>query len=80
MTWEIAVGFCSIIGTFSAVMQVVIKINKTLMGLDDSVKQLKKFMEKQSRKNEDFGKILSQHEIRLMRLEDLAGEVSNGKA
>lgn len=80
MTWEIAVGIFTIVGAFSAVMQTVLKVNKTLIGLDESVKQLKKFMERQSKKNEDFGKRLAQHEIRLMRLEDVGKEVSNGKS
>ena len=37
--------------------------------LDDSVRQLTRFMEKQSEKNHGFGKLLSEHEIRLIRLE-----------
>ena len=80
MTWEIAVGIFTLVGAFSAVMQVVMKVNKTLVGLDDSVKQLKKFMEKQARKNEDFVKKLAQHELRLSRLEGTGGDSANGKA
>ena len=70
MTWEIAVGFFTIISTFSAILSSVMKVNRTLTQLDDSVRQLKDFMERQSDKNEAFGKILTQHEIRLLRLED----------
>ena len=70
MTWEIAVGFFTIVSTFSAVLSSVMKVNRTLTQLDDSVRQLKDFMERQSDKNEAFGKILTQHELRLMRLED----------
>ncbi len=70
MTWEIAVGFFTIISTFSAVLSSVMKVNRTLTQLDDSVRQLKDFMERQSDKNETFGKILTQHELRLLRLED----------
>ena len=70
MTWEIAVGFFTIISTFSAVLSSVMKVNRTLTQLDDSVRQLKDFMERQSDKNEAFGKILTQHELRLLRLED----------
>ena len=80
MTWEIAVGMFTIVGAFSAVMQVCMKVNKTLVCLDDSVKQLKKFMEKQARKNEDFVKKLAQHELRLSRLEDSAKETDNERA
>ena len=70
MTWEIAVGFFTIISTFSAVLSSVMKVNRTLTQLDDSVRQLKDLMERQSDKNEAFGKILTQHELRIMRLED----------
>lgn len=69
MTWEIAVGFFTILSSFLAAMSVVVKVNRTLTRLDDSVRQLHYFMEKQSAKNHDFGKILSGHEIRLVRLE-----------
>jgi len=55
MTWEIAVGFFTIISTFSAVLSSVMKVNRTLTQLDDSVRQLKDFMERQSDKNEAFG-------------------------
>ncbi len=70
MTWEIAVGFFTIISSFIAAMSVVVKVNRTLTMLDDSVKQLKIFMEKQSSKNHNFGKILSKHELRIIRLEN----------
>lgn len=70
MTWEIAVGFFTILSSFIAAMGVVVKVNRTLTMLDDSVKQLKIFMEKQSMKNHDFVKILSKHELRLVRLEN----------
>jgi septal ring factor EnvC (AmiA/AmiB activator) len=80
MTWEIAVGIFTLVGAFSAVMQVVMKVNKTLVGLDDSVKQLKKFMERQAKKNEDFLKKLAQHELRLSRLEESGKESTNGKS
>ena len=70
MTWEIAVGFFTILSSFLAAMSAVVKVNRTLTMLDDSVKQLKIFMEKQSSKNHDFGKILSRHELRLLRLEN----------
>ena len=69
MTWEIAVGFFTILSSFLAAMSVVVKVNRTLTMLDDSVRQLKIFMEKQSAKNHGFGKLLSEHEVRLIRLE-----------
>ena len=69
MTWEIAVGFFTILSSLIAAMGVVVKVNRTLTMLDDSVRQLTRFMEKQSDKNHDFGRLLSEHEIRLIRLE-----------
>ena len=69
MTWEIAVGFFTIVSAFVYAMSIVIKINRTLTMLVDSVKQLTRFMERQSEKNHDFGRHLSDHEIRLVRLE-----------
>ena len=69
MTWEIAVGFFTILPSLIAAMGVVVKVNRTLTMLDDSVRQLTRFMEKQSGKNHDFGRLLSEHEIRLIRLE-----------
>ncbi len=74
MTWETAVGFFTVLSSFIAAMGVVVKVNRTLTMLDDSVKQLKLFMEKQSSKNHDFGKILSKHELRLIRLENARKE------
>ena len=70
MTWEIAVGFFTILSSFLAAMSAVLKVNRTLTRLDDSVRQLKVFMEKQSLTNHDFVKILSKHELRLVRLEN----------
>ena len=70
MTWEIAVGFFTIVTSFLAAMSAVVKVNRTLTMLDDSVRQLTRFMERQSEKNHGFGKLLSEHEIRLIRLED----------
>ena len=77
MTWEIAVGFCTILSSLIAAMSVVVKVNRTLTMLDDSVRQLTRFMEKQSEKNHDFGKLLSEHEIRLIRLESAGKDGDN---
>ena len=75
MTWEIAVGFFTIISSFSAVLSSVMKVNKTLTQLDSSVRELRSFMERQVDKNEAFVKILTQHELRILRLEDAREEV-----
>lgn len=69
MTWEIAVGFFSIVSAFFAVMKVVVRINKTLVSLDLSVSRLNEYMERQSAKNEKIFNSLDNHERRLARLE-----------
>lgn len=67
---ELIVSVFTIIPALLAVMGVVVKVNRTLTMLDDSVKQLTVFMEKQSSRNHRFGRQLTEHEIRLARLED----------
>ena len=51
MTWEIAVGLFTIVSAFVAVMNIVVRINKTLTMLDMSVNRLNESMKHQSEKN-----------------------------
>lgn len=73
MTWEIAVGIFGIISAFIAVMNVVVKINSTLSKLESAVVQLKETMEHQSDKNTHFYTELSEHEKRIIMLENQWG-------
>ncbi len=70
MTWEITVGFFTIISAFIGVMKVVVNVNRALTALESAVKELKAYMEKQSGKNELFGDRLSDHEQRIVKLEE----------
>jgi hypothetical protein len=69
MTWEIAVGMFGIISAFIAVMNIVVKVNSTLLKLESAVVQLKATMEHQSDKNAHFYTELSEHEKRISVLE-----------
>ncbi len=70
MTWEILLGLFTIISAFIAVFNIVVRVNKTLCSLEVIVKQIKECIEKQSQKNGVFFNRLSEHEIRLTKLED----------
>lgn len=70
MMVETVISIFAVIPALIAIMGVVVKVNRTLTMLDDSVKQLTVFMEKQSSRNHNFGRQLTEHEIRLARLED----------
>jgi len=70
MTWEIVLGLFAILSAFIAVFNVVVRVNKTLCSLEAVVKQIKECMERQSEKNGVFFQRLSEHEIRLTRIED----------
>ena len=70
MTWEITVGLFTLISAFIAVMNIVVKVNRTLTALESAVKRLTEYMEKQSTKNNNFYKQLSDHETRISILEE----------
>lgn len=70
MTWEIALGIFALIAAFIPVINVVVKVNKTLCSLEIVVKQIQEWIEDQSAKNGIFYTRLSEHEIRLTKIED----------
>ncbi len=70
MTWEIAVGIFALIAAFIPILNVVVKVNKTLCSLEIVVKQIQECIEDQSAKNGIFYTRLSEHEIRLTKIED----------
>ena len=72
MTWEIIVGFTTLITAFVPVFSVVLKLNRSLVALEEAVKQLRSYMEKQSTRNHGFSDRLLDHERRLVRLESEA--------
>ena len=46
MTWEIMSGLIVLSGAFISVMNVVIRVNRTLVSLEKTVQSLKEYMEK----------------------------------
>jgi hypothetical protein len=70
MTWEITLGIFAILSAFIAVFNIVVRVNRTLCSLEVVVKQIKECMERQSEKNGLFFNRLSDHDIRLTRIED----------
>lgn len=70
MTWEIALGFFSLVSAFTAVMKIVVKVNRTLTSLEAAVNRLNEHIGGQTVKNEKIFEKLGKHEIRLIRLED----------
>lgn len=70
MTWEIALGIFAIMTAFVPVINIVVRVNKTLCSLEVVVKQIKECIERQSEKNGFFFTRLSEHDIRLTKIED----------
>ena len=70
MTWEIALGIFAMLSAFIAVLNIVVRVNKTLCSLEVVVKQIKECLAHQSEKNSQFFNRLSEHDIRLTRIED----------
>lgn len=69
MTWEIAVGLFTLASAFIAVMNVVVRVNKTLTALDISVKNLDETVKRQSDTNEEIFYRLAKQERRIIMLE-----------
>ncbi len=70
MTWEIALGIFAMLSAFVAVFNIVVRVNKTLCSLEAVVKQIKECLDRQSEKNGVFFSKLSEHDIRLTKIED----------
>ena len=54
MTWEIITGFTVLLGAVISIMNVVVKVNRSLISLEETVRQLRAYMERQGTKNEHF--------------------------
>ena len=74
MTWEIVVGIVTLVSALCSVISVVLRVNRTLVSLEDAVKELRTFMEGQCRENQTVRKILSNLDRRLSRLEGLRND------
>ncbi len=73
MTWEILVGLTTLLTPFLSVMSVVVKVNRSLVSLENAVKQMTATLEKQHKKNGSFATQLSDHEKRILLVETLLG-------
>ena len=69
MSWEIAVGIATMIGALCAVLEVILRVNRSLISLESAVNQLLQFMSGQSERNNRFEKTLNRHEQRILLLE-----------
>ena len=69
MTWDIVLGICTLSAALLPILSVVLKLNRSLVALEEAVKQLRTYMEKQSERNHGFSDRLLDHERRLVRLE-----------
>lgn len=70
MTWEIVVGLLSLIGSLIAVMNVVVRVNRSLTTLEAAVKRLDDTVRGQTGKNRDFYDRIGDHETRIALLEN----------
>ncbi len=54
MTWEIISGFTVLIGAVISVMNIVVKVNRTLINLEAAVRSLTGYMKAQEKRNGHF--------------------------
>lgn len=69
MTWEIMAGLITLVSALIAVMNVVVRVNRTLTALEAAVGQLDLTVREQSAKNRSFYDRLGDHETRISLLE-----------
>ena len=72
MTWEILSGFAVLLGAVISIMNIVVKVNKSLISLEETVRSLKVYMEKQDIKNGHFYDELNILDKRVTLLEERA--------
>lgn len=79
MAFQIIAGITALLTATLSVMGIVSKVGRALASLEEAVKQLKQFMESQSKKNSGFLKQIVEQERRIALLEAYVfrgGEVS----
>ncbi len=69
MSIELIAGLGTILTALVSLLGVVIRASRTLVALEEAVKQLKSFMENQSKKNNGFLKQIVDHERRISQIE-----------
>lgn len=78
MTFELIAGVTAALTAFLSVMGIVSKIGRALASLEEAVKQLRQFMESQSKKNSGFLKQIVEQERRIALLESCIFSKSQG--
>ena len=69
ISWEAIVGICTLATTFTAVLKLILRINRTLTTLEETVRCLQLYLRDYMLRIEQIGRKLEQHEIRLVKLE-----------
>lgn len=69
MTFEFIAAITALVTVFISVMGIVSRVGRALASLEEAVKQLKQFMESQSKKNSGFLKQIVEQERRIALLE-----------
>ncbi len=73
MTWEILTGLMTICGSLIAIINIVIRLNRTITSLEAAVQSLNENVHAQSEKNRNFYEKIGDHETRLSLLESDSG-------
>ncbi len=76
MTWEIMTGLMTLCGSLIAVLNIAIRLNRTLTSLEETVRRLDGSVHEQSEKNRNFYEKIGEHEVRLSLLESDSSERS----
>ena len=77
MKVELIAGVAALLTAFISVMSSISKVGQAIASLEEAVKQLKQFMESQSKKNSGFLKQIVEQERRIALLESCV--FSSGK-
>ena len=70
MTWEIVSGFTVLLGAVISIMNIVVKVNRSLISLEETVRRLTDYIEKQDSRNEHFYRKLNILDKRVTLLEE----------
>lgn len=54
MTWEIVSGFAVLLGAVISIMNIVVRVNRSLISLEETVRRLMEYIEKQDERNGHF--------------------------
>ena len=73
MTWEIVSGFAVLLGAVISIMNIVVRVNRSLISLEETVRRLTGYIEKQDARNEHFYSKLNTLDKRVTLLESGKG-------